>query len=49
VVGCTRAEVLRTLGTFYAKNGQRARLPQSVIDTVLAELDRAETSILELQ
>jgi hypothetical protein len=43
------AEALRTLGNFYAKNGQRARLPQSVIDDVLTQLDRAENAILELK
>jgi len=43
------AEALRTLGNFYSKNGQRARLPQSVIDDVLAQLDRAENSILEIK
>jgi len=42
-------EALRTLGNFYSKNGQRARLPQSVIDDVLAQLDRAENSILEIK
>jgi hypothetical protein len=46
--GCDRvvaADALRTLGNFYAKNGQRVPLSDEVITVVLKDLAAAEESL----